>query len=114
MLTLTAAGQPSTTMTLRRIQLAKMARDIGGDPADVTAEKLVAWFGSQPGWKIETRRNYRAAVRGFFPVGLPDQATARSSRSTSCPRYASDAVRHGRRRTGCGARRSWRPTPGLR
>jgi len=31
MLTLTAAGQPSTTMTLRRIQLAKMARDIGGD-----------------------------------------------------------------------------------
>ena len=69
MLTLTAAGQPSTTMTLRRIQLAKMARDIGGDPADVTAEKLVAWFGSQPGWKIETRRNYRAAVRGFFSGG---------------------------------------------
>jgi integrase/recombinase XerC len=66
MLTLAAGGQPSTTMTLRRMQLVKMARDLGGDPADVTAEKLVAWFGSQPQWKIETRRNYRAGVRGFF------------------------------------------------
>jgi integrase len=43
-----------------------MARDIGGSPTDVTADTLVAWFGSQTGWKTETRRNYRAAVRGFW------------------------------------------------
>jgi hypothetical protein len=43
-----------------------MARDIGGGPTDVTADTLVAWFGAQTGWKTETRRNYRAAVRSFW------------------------------------------------
>jgi integrase/recombinase XerC len=65
-LTLAAAGQPPTSLTLRRIQLVRMARDIGGSPTDVTADTLVAWFGAQTGWKTETRRNYRAAVRGFW------------------------------------------------
>jgi integrase len=66
MLSLAAAGQPSTSLTLRRIQLVRMARDIGGSPTDVTADMLVGWFGAQTGWKTETRRNYRAAVRGFW------------------------------------------------
>jgi len=65
-LSLAAAGQPQTSLTLRRIQLVRMARDIGGRPADVTGDMLVAWFGAQTGWKTETRRNYRAAVRGFW------------------------------------------------
>jgi integrase len=67
LLTLVAAGQPTTTTALRRIQLVRMARDLGDTPADVTGERLVAWFGGdQLDWKIETRRSYRAAVRGFF------------------------------------------------
>src|SRR6202171_823556 len=66
MLTLAAAGQPRTTMELRRIQLVRMARDLGGRPADVTGEKLVEWFGRQTEWTIETRRSYRAGIRGFF------------------------------------------------
>jgi integrase len=66
MLTLAAAGTPPTSLTLRRIQLVRMARDLSGRPTDVTAESLVAWFGSQTGWKTETRRNYRAVVRGFW------------------------------------------------
>jgi integrase len=66
MLNLAAAGQPPTSLTLRRIQLVRMARDLGGCPADVTADVLVAWFGAQTSWKIETRRSYRAAVRGFW------------------------------------------------
>jgi integrase len=66
MLSLAAAGQPPTSLTLRRIQLVRMARDLGGSPADVTADMLVAWVGAQTGWKTETRRNYRAAVRGFW------------------------------------------------
>ena len=41
MLTLAAAGQPPTTTELRRIQLVRMARDIGGRPADVAGEKFV-------------------------------------------------------------------------
>ena len=41
MLTLAAAGQPPRTTELRRIQLVRMARDIGGRPADVAGEKFV-------------------------------------------------------------------------
>jgi hypothetical protein len=66
MLTLAAAGQPPTTTELRRIQLVRMARDIGGRPADVAGEKFVAWFGRQTGWTIETHRSYRAGIRGSF------------------------------------------------
>jgi integrase/recombinase XerC len=66
MLTLAAAGQPSTTLALRRCQLVRMARDLGGSPTDVTADALVAWFGGQTGWKTETRRSYRASIRGFW------------------------------------------------
>ena len=61
MLTLAAAGQPRTTTACVR-----MARDIGGRPADVAGEKFVAWFGRQTGWTIETRRSYRASIRGSF------------------------------------------------
>jgi hypothetical protein len=61
-----SAWLPPTTLTLRRIQLVRMARDLGGSPTDVTGETLVAWFGAQTGWKTETRRNYRAAVRAFW------------------------------------------------
>ncbi|WP_202378183.1 tyrosine-type recombinase/integrase [Mycobacterium paraintracellulare] len=66
LVTLVAAGQPSTTVKLRCTQLVRMARDLGGRPADVTGETLVAWFGHQRQWSVETRRSYRAAVRGFF------------------------------------------------
>jgi hypothetical protein len=66
MLGLAAAGQSSSALMLRRIQVVRMARDLGGRPADVTADTLVAWFGAQTGWKTETRRNYRAVVRGFW------------------------------------------------
>ena len=65
-LSLAAAGQPQTSLTLRRIQLVRMARDLGGKPTDVTADTLVGWFGAQTGWKTETRRNYRAIARGFW------------------------------------------------
>jgi integrase len=66
MLTLAAAGRPPTTMALRRIQLVRLARDLGGHPADVTGEQLVEWFGSQTGWTTETRRSYRSGVHEFF------------------------------------------------
>ena len=35
LLTLAAAGQPPATLALRRVQLVRMARDLGGDPAEV-------------------------------------------------------------------------------
>jgi integrase/recombinase XerC len=66
MLTLSAAGRPPTSIELRRIQLARMARELGVPPAEVTGEMLVAWFGGRTEWKLETRRSERACVRGFF------------------------------------------------
>lgn len=65
MLVLRAAGQPATTTGLRRIQLARMGRELGGIPAELTAERLVAWFGAQS-WASETRRSNRGAIRGFL------------------------------------------------
>lgn len=66
LVTLAAAGQPPTTIKLRRIQLGRMGRELGGRPADVTAPALVAWFGGHCEWKLETRRSNRAAAVGFF------------------------------------------------
>jgi hypothetical protein len=89
MLTLAAAGQPPTTTELRRIQLVRMARDIGGRPAVVAGEKFVERFGRQTGWTIETRRSYRAGIRGFFRWAyrtkrVPDHL------ADELPRYASN------------------------
>ncbi|MCV7436066.1 hypothetical protein [Mycobacterium seoulense] len=39
LLTLAAAGKPNTTITLRRIQLSKMGREIGGTPTELTADE---------------------------------------------------------------------------
>ena len=89
MLTLAAAGQPPTTTELRRIQLVRMARDIGGRPADVAGEKFVEWFGRQTGWTIETRRSYRAGIRGFFRWAYRTKPVP-TIWPTSCPRYASN------------------------
>ena len=89
MLTLAAAGQPPTTTELRRIQLVRMARDIGGRPADVAGEKFVEWFGRQTGWTIETRRSYRAGIRGSFRWPYRTNGCP-TIWPTSCPRYASN------------------------
>jgi hypothetical protein len=70
MLTLAAAGRPPATMALRRVQLVRMARDIGGHPADVTGQQLVEWFGSQTGWTTETRRRYLAERFAHQPVNV--------------------------------------------
>ena len=63
---LAAAGQRPATLHLRRDHLNRIARGIGCPPDDVTAERLVDWFGQQTHWKLETRRGYRNAARGFF------------------------------------------------
>lgn len=98
--TLAAAGQPKTTMTLRRVQLVRMATDIGCHPDQLTGARLVEWFGGHPDWKTETRRSYRAVVRcflrwayktGSLGVHLADELpTVREKRGA--PRPAPDRV----------------------
>jgi integrase len=64
--TLVAAGQSAPTLKLRRSQLGRMARWLGGAPADVTGENLVSWLGKHSEWTMETRRGMRSAARSFF------------------------------------------------
>jgi integrase/recombinase XerC len=64
--TLVAAGQSAPTIHHRRHQLVRMARELGGAPADVTGEQLVEWLGKRSDWANETRRDARSAARSFF------------------------------------------------
>lgn len=77
-LTLAAGGQSSSTVRLRRLTLAHIARGLNAPtPDDVSAAQLVAWFGRQTHWSRSTRRVYRSAARGFFAwaykYGLVDE-----------------------------------------
>lgn len=63
---LAAAGQPATTIRNRRQALGHMARELGGSPAEVTGEQLVAWLDRHTEWALETRRGRRTAARRFF------------------------------------------------
>ena len=74
--TLRAAGRPNTTIALRRAQLRHMAAALGDCAVDdVTGDVLIGWFAGQV-WRPETRRSYRAGVRGFFAW---TQATGRTA-----------------------------------
>lgn len=66
LVSLAAVGQLTTTVDYRRALLCRIARGLDCPPEAVTGERLVAWFGQQTHWSIETRRSYRAAARGFF------------------------------------------------
>lgn len=61
----TGAGQRPATVRLRREQLELIARGMDGSPADVTPERLMAWFGTRT-WALTTRKSYREAAIGFF------------------------------------------------
>lgn len=65
LVTLAAAGRSPATNALRSDQLHNFARAMGRTPADVTGDDLLSWFAMMP-WQAETRRSYRAAIRGFF------------------------------------------------
>lgn len=64
-----AAGRPKTTLGTRRAHLAHVARSLRCKPHEVTAKRLVAWFGRQKHWARETRRGYRNTLRSFFQWG---------------------------------------------
>lgn len=63
---LVAIGRPDTTVGLRLWQLNHLARMVRKAPARVTADDLLKVFAKHSGWKPETRKSYRAAIRGFY------------------------------------------------
>lgn len=62
---LVGIGRTENTIYLRHNQLRYLAKSINIHPAAVTEKDLTDWFGHHD-WRTETRRSYRAAVRGFF------------------------------------------------
>lgn len=63
---LVAIGRPQTTRTLRRYQLLYLRQTINLPPRRITYADLIDWFAVHGEWKPETRRSYRAGIRGFF------------------------------------------------
>jgi integrase/recombinase XerC len=70
---LRAAGRPSTTIELRLYHVRRVLGSIGGCPWSLSTEDLVTFLGAQL-WAPETRRSYRASLRGFYSWA---QATGR-------------------------------------
>lgn len=62
---LAAGGRPKTTLTLRSYHLRRVARDVAGDPWQVTVEDLAQFLG-QPGWSAEYRRSIRSSLVSFY------------------------------------------------
>lgn len=63
---LVAIGRPKTTRRLRRWQITYLQQSLDLPISRITADDLLGWFEEHEEWKPETRRSYRAGVRGFF------------------------------------------------
>lgn len=73
-----AAGRSTGTLKLRRQQITRLAREVGGiSPWEVNTEDLIGWLGNGS-WDGSTRRSHRAAVRSFYAWG---SATGRTTRN---------------------------------
>lgn len=73
---LRVSGKPETTLGVRRVQLHRLALDFAHrEPWDLTLDDLVVWL-MRPGWKPETMRSYRAALRSFWAWGVMTGRTA--------------------------------------
>lgn len=62
---LAAIGRPPTTIQLRRGQVTYLARTLAKSPRSVSYQDLIDFYKIHS-WKPETRRSYRAGLRGFF------------------------------------------------
>lgn len=63
---LAAGGRSVQTVGLRRAHVAQLARGVAAEsPEMLTAGELLAWLAGRS-WERETRRAWRASLRGFF------------------------------------------------
>lgn len=58
-------GRPKTTIELRRNQIRYLVKSLHMPVGRITEADLIDWM-ARHDWKPETRRSYRAGVRGFF------------------------------------------------
>lgn len=104
LLGMNAAGQPATTIRLRRYQLRRLARELAPvGPWDVEPVQLVAWMGRQTWPSNHTRCSFRAGIRRFyawavdagFTMSDPSRALPRVRPPRAVPRPADErAYRH--------------------
>lgn len=62
---LTTGGTNPSTIRLRRLQLARFARDLECGPWQVTEDQLIGWCAAR-GWGAETRKSFKATARSFY------------------------------------------------
>lgn len=62
---MTASACSVETIKQRTYYLRRVAGDLGGTPAEVTAQTLVAWLAAHD-WAPNTLRAYRGALRAFY------------------------------------------------
>lgn len=86
---LKAAGLSDNTLRTRRYKMSRLARGVGGSPATVSGDDLVAWLSSHD-WRPETRRAYRNTASSFFTW------LRRSGRRSDDPLDGVPVVRHPR------------------
>lgn len=60
-----AAGRPESTITLRTYHVSRVMAEVGTSPWGLTTDELVDYL-AESGWAPETRRSYRASLRGFY------------------------------------------------
>ena len=72
---MTAIGRPVTTRDLRRHQIGYLAKSLNLTPGRITEADLIDWM-ARHDWKPETRKSYRAAIRGFFAWAVSQQLIA--------------------------------------
>jgi integrase/recombinase XerC len=96
-----AAGYPITTRNTRRQHLQHLARTIGTDPGQLSAEQLVSWAGDRD-WAPSTRRTRRATFQSFFAwardsklrKGDPARALRKIRQPTASPRPVPGRIYH--------------------
>lgn len=102
---LKASGKPRTTLTVRHVQLRKLAHAFPTSPPwSLSADQLAGWMAGHE-WKPETLSSYRTALRTFWAWGITTGRTERNEAAllpavrvpAGRPRPApEDVVRQGR------------------
>lgn len=60
-----AAGRPESTIGLRTYHVRRVMTEVAVSPWELTTDQLVDYLAAS-GWAPETRRAYRASLRGFY------------------------------------------------
>lgn len=64
-----AAGRPESTVKMRRYQIVRFARTMGGIPFEASLDELIAYMGMHE-WSPDTKHAHRSGLRSFYAWGI--------------------------------------------